>query len=253
MTSPYIMAGVTLNLNSHGVGCFDVVNRGTTAANDLGPHGGVPEFEGFLERTNGLRRFMDVGACVGAFSLMFTRHPDAIAWALEPSPWAFPVLLEHCEANPNHRIVPLNLFAGETAGKEIPCARDWLHVISDGGKGDEWHKQYMGKSISGDRHTVHETRIDDIITVGGLDCMKIDVEGWECPVLRGAEKTLLQYKPMIFLECHLGTLAGNGESRDSLFNLVSDLGYRMERHDGVRLKDLHQDGEACQRVVCVPK
>lgn len=46
-------------------------------------------------------------------------------------------------------------------------------------------------------------KLDDVLT-SKVDFMKIDVEGGELDVLKGAKNTILTYKPIIIFECGLG-------------------------------------------------
>jgi hypothetical protein len=62
--------------------------------------------------------------------------------------------------------------------------------------------------------------------------VKIDVEGFEVEVLRGA-KTILSTRPKLVLEIHTTELAGFGTSVDELFTLIDALSYRwwIQRDD----------------------
>ena len=52
-----------------------------------------------------------------------------------------------------------------------------------------------------------------------VDILKIDVEGGEVDVLRGAENFIQTYKPIIFLEVHLGPKFGNVDPQE-VFSLI---------------------------------
>lgn len=58
--------------------------------------------------------------------------------------------------------------------------------------------------------------------------IKIDVEGAEWDVLRGAEQTLRTYRPRLSLSLHPKALAGLGASPGSVLEWLSALGYRHE-------------------------
>ena len=63
-----------------------------------------------------------------------------------------------------------------------------------------------------------KTNISD--NISKIDFIKCDVEGFEFNVLLGAEKTLLKYKPLIFVE----VFANN---KDKVFEYLNNLGYAV--------------------------
>jgi len=62
--------------------------------------------------------------------------------------------------------------------------------------------------------------IDELDDVYGPDLLKIDVEGHELQVLRGAIKTITEFNPVIFYEAHGTELA-------EIYDLLTELGYRL--------------------------
>lgn len=233
---PYNLSGITFNAHDTECGAFHVFNPDRPEATDRLPDGMVEEMKAFIRITEGLRSFVDIGALFGVFSLVFTRHPNATAYAIEPSPWAWPFLLEHVEANKDHRIIPLQRFLGDTNGEAVSCGRDWKHVVAN--------------SAGTEPYSCTTTKLDDIPEIKAVDCMKIDVEAYECSVLRGARNTIERFKPVIFLECHLLTLVQNGESPESLMSLIKSLNYEPRRFDGSVLNSF--DGLDMTRVICYP-
>jgi FkbM family methyltransferase len=72
------------------------------------------------------------------------------------------------------------------------------------------------------------------------DVIKIDVEGYECKVLRGAQRIMQQYHPVIFLEAHLGRhvhIKNFGDSQADIMKLVWKYGYKGYHVDGRELTD----------------
>jgi FkbM family methyltransferase len=54
--------------------------------------------------------------------------------------------------------------------------------------------------VSASGEVVQAVTLDSIKVAGRIDFVKIDVEGWELAVLRGAEKTLKEHRPTIVIE-----------------------------------------------------
>lgn len=86
---------------------------------------------------------------------------------------------------------------------------------------------FQGEIASGDSSTAVEAiTLDD--TFSAPDVIKIDVEGFEAKVLRGAERLLKMHKPTIFLEPHLQQpvdMRNFGDSPEELYKFMTDLGY----------------------------
>lgn len=80
--------------------------------------------------------------------------------------------------------------------------------------------EYIGQSISYiDREMVPVPTITiDSLCLSRLDLMKIDVEGMEEDVIRGAKETILRHKPLIFAEW-IKT------KREVIESLLSEFGY----------------------------
>lgn len=232
---PYAIHGVTLQADEEGFGAFNVFNPDSEKATDRGPDGMVEEMRTFLRITAGMRRLADIGALFGIFSLMFTRDPMAQAWAFEPSPWAYPHLLDHLFANPDHAITPMQVFIGEETGRRVACGRDWKHVVA--------HRP------DSEQVSVEEHRLDDL-AIGPIDAMKIDTEGYEVAVLRGAQEVIQRDRPVIFLEAHVRSLPSMGESAETLMTALRDLNYKPYQYDGTPVEDFA--AYAMTRVICRP-
>ncbi|HSL21742.1 MAG TPA: FkbM family methyltransferase [Vicinamibacterales bacterium] len=80
-------------------------------------------------------------------------------------------------------------------------------------------------------------RLDDEVERIGAPpaLLKIDVEGHELRVLRGAKDLLARYKPLLFLEIHADLLRLRQEGPDAIVSLLEPLGYRFYAHHGAPL------------------
>lgn len=227
----YSLGGIHFEATEEGAGAFNCFNRAHPAADHSGTPGMVEEMETFIRITEGLRCLLDVGALFGIFSLVFTRNTDAVAYALEPSALAYPILVNHVEINPVRRIHPIQAFAGMVSGRPVSCRQVWKHIVPEPGD-----------------LICTETRIDDLHLEP--DCIKIDVEGHEMAVLRGAESTIRCFRPIIFLEFHCASLT-DGETVDSFAEFIASLEYECRSYEGKLVKEFAIG--SMMRVLCLPK
>jgi FkbM family methyltransferase len=176
----------------------------------------VAELDAFLARAADRRRFLDVGACHGLFSLAFAQgRPDAEAVAVEPSPLAWEVLESNLRRNAGARVTPLQTAVGAAPGR-LTMRYSWHHLEA---------------SADGDPDAVEiPLRTVDLLCADlGFqpDLVKIDVEGYELAVLRGARGVLRASRPLVFLEIHPARIVELGGSVRELSDLLTELGYRI--------------------------
>jgi len=57
--------------------------------------------------------------------------------------------------------------------------------------------------------------------------MKVDVDGFELAVLRGAKSCLLKYRPHLWLEVHPGYLQNQGSSQEEVLGFLREIGYTV--------------------------
>ena len=154
-------------------------------------------------------RVFDIGAhqCVVAMMLAKTVGPDGFVLAVEANP-------DNCAAGERNR--KLNGIENCRILHAAGAARSGKVIFNRGPNG-----QVDDGSGEWGRMEVHAVSVDDLAAAHGMpDLLFIDVEGFECALLQGAQKTLAS-GPDCFVEAHVGvgleTFGGSVERILSLF------------------------------------
>lgn len=74
----------------------------------------------------------------------------------------------------------------------------------------------------------------DSFGIKGVSIIKIDVQGFEKKVLLGAKETIQKNRPIIYIEIESDQLELYGETEQSVFEILSEMGYSYRRfNDGL--------------------
>jgi FkbM family methyltransferase len=192
------------------------------------PFGGAEtEEERFLRALDfhGLTVY-DIGAFEGILSLFFSRGAKQVI-AYEPSPETRRRLLTNLKLNGVTNVEVRDVGLGSSAANATLIFDPLMPGAASGGKFIA--KQIREHSEKPIEIPIRVVRLDDDIRDRKLPApgfIKIDVEGMELEVLRGAEQTLRQYGPSLYIELH-GAL--EADKLQNALDVVSELwefGYR---------------------------
>lgn len=129
---------------------------------------------------------LDVGASIGWFSLVLSTGARPRTYAFEPSPQTYRLLAGNVALNGRRNIVPVNMALDESGGRK-PF---FLYKDCNQGRHSLIRAPKHVSSVEVDVVT-----LDDFMARNGLEgkpvkLIKIDTEGNELRILKGAEKTL---------------------------------------------------------------
>jgi len=173
------------------------------------------ELLAFSKAVAGMETFLDVGANYGIFCSVFCNlNPKGIALAAEPDPRAIEILKKNTELN---RIVDRVILEQCALGSEIGEL-----VMKE--SGPHYVAERNGNYV--DQKRVRLTTIDQILTEQKIrpQVVKIDVEGFELEVLKGARTFLASEKPLLFLEIHPSV---ETSMEEDLFRLLKEIRYTV--------------------------
>ena len=178
-----------------------------------------------------IKTVFDVGANEGQSAREFLRHfPQARIFSFEPTPTTFQQLARFAGAQP--RLTPVNKALGETPGR-VAFNENAFHqtnsILTANPRGEE----YLGPAVIDCQRKieVEMTTLDAFCrqeSVAGIDLLKMDVQGFELSVLKGAQEFLSARKiGCIVLEVSFISLYENQASPQDLINRLAGHQYDL--------------------------
>jgi FkbM family methyltransferase len=163
----------------------------------------------------------DIGAFHGLLTLYFARKAQQVI-SYEPTSRNRKRLEENLALNrcKNVRVRPVGL--GSAPG---------LHQMSVDPLMPGGAAIVLGEETGAE--SVNVTTLDSDIEQGGLPTpsfMKLDTEGWELEVLRGARQTILMHHPDLFIEMHGNTMNEKWRKAAEIVEYLTEMGYGKITH-----------------------
>ncbi len=225
-----------------GAVVFDWINgsRFLVRAGETGLTGnvytGLHEFNEMAFLLHVLREddvFVDVGANVGSYSILACSVVGARAYAFEPIPQTHSRLVDNLRLNRiEDRVICPNIGIGAKAGSFVFTADgDTVnHVLADGESNRNSVKVAMAT-------------LDSILAQQSPALIKIDVEGFEMPVLKGAEATLSKDS----LHAVIMELNGSGDrygfDENHILEMMLGYGFKTYAYDPFRRTLISLEGK----------
>jgi FkbM family methyltransferase len=159
---------------------------------------------------------IDIGCHKGEIlDLMLIHAPRGKKFGFEPIPSFYESLCEKYKSLSHVTISPLALF-------DEPGSTVFQHVLSAPAYSGIKKRRYDSDSVEIREINVEQARLDDVISPEiHVDLIKIDVEGAEFKVMKGAGRILSQSKPYVIFEFGLGAADYYGSTPDELFSFIS--------------------------------
>lgn len=169
--------------------------------------------------------FFDIGANIGIFSLTAAKkEPQAKVYAFEPCRETFRILKENIRLNNLNNILAYQSAVGDYNGEALlkinASWRDGLNTLGEG--------THSGCKIIG-QEKVPIVSLDNFVIANNIqkvDIMKVDVEGAELFVFKGAQNLLKKPNaPLIVYESTLFNTKGFHYHPVEIMWLLKELGY----------------------------
>lgn len=165
---------------------------------------------------------VDIGAHEGFFSLFLAQRVGSAGhiYSFEPNPENLFFLEKNIKINKQKNIKIFTVAVGNKKEQLTFYYSDnlgaWGSLI------DYWHDTDKKRKVEVDR-------LDNLLKERQkpLDFIKIDTEGNEFNVLKGAEKVISQDHPHLCVEVSLSFWSVENESLNNLFDLLKNKGYKL--------------------------
>jgi len=187
---------------------------------------------------------LDVGTNVGETLLNFARltGTNGMVYGFEPVNENY----EKCRRN-----ISLNAFMNiSVSQKALSDKTETLYFapsVNNNSGGI-----FMNKENGSNEHSASAITLDDFISekkINRVDLIKIDVEGFEYHVLKGAIQTVSRFRPLLFIEIDEYNLRRQGAGAGMILEVLREHGYQFNKAGGEAV--LENDGH--YDLVCTYK
>jgi len=175
------------------------------------------ELQNFLAHCSDKMFLFDIGAHFGVFSLA-AAHFGGRAVAVDPSPIATRMIQRQAALNgQGHRIRVIRAAVSDENGT--------LGMLPSGVFSDGYFKTAKGRPKK-ELTPTQALTVDSLAAQFGAPThVKVDVEGHEARVLRGAGSVLTKFSPVLFLELHSEMVSAEGGDPCSVLDTLAQFGY----------------------------
>lgn len=192
---------------------------------------------------------VDVGANLGVYTLLLRAASSLPLIAYEPQPFLFRLLQYNVQRNRLPAVELRNRACGSQVG-EIPfgigingavlesskaAEGSSKDTARDGGAAAELPNAELDREAERMRQgqaiiQVPVVRLDEDLAGTSIAFLKIDCEGYELEILRGARQILEHQRPVLFLELHPGEIEKYGGSAKAVLDFLEPY-YTLEAWD----------------------
>lgn len=169
------------------------------------------------------KTIIDCGANFGAHTLPFARlvGPEGRVVAFEAQRFVYYQLCANIFTNGVKNIDARCEAVAENSYGYISMIEDHDYVNA---RNQNIGNTHVSPSIKGNipKRAIDDLNLTDVVAI------KLDVQGYEMFVLYGAEKTILKYKPILFIEIEPEHLSIYGYSAEDVHDWLDGHGYKTE-------------------------
>jgi len=164
------------------------------------------------------KNILDIGAHIGYHSMNFATLTKGKVYSFEPQPQNFKLLHLNARTNNLKNIHPIMMGLSDLDEfSKIPL------VSKNKDKGNIG--DFTINNLTSNIYSKIHSRTLDSFNLENISLIKIDVQGWEKKVLKGAEETLKRCKPLLIIEFEKHQLLKTNTSVKELIAYIKELDY----------------------------
>lgn len=183
---------------------------------------------------------IDVGAHLGLFSICAWQCTGRTGkvYSFEPTRTTFDLLQETIRINgARNHVKALQAAVADQKGKVTFYIGEAKTDVANSLVADPERKR--------NSYEVPMVALDEFVeknNAGHIDFIKIDAEGAELSVLKGARKILTEHRPVCILGMHPSSIYKFGDSAKAIWDFIRDVNYRVEFNE-----TLMEESDFCER------
>ena len=198
--------------------------------------------------------FVDVGANQGFYTILASKRvgPSGIVYAFEPAPTEVRKLRANLRINRCRNVVVEEMALGAAPGKA-----EFFMYLRHQGSWSGLRKGADDVEVAARVIEVAITSLDEYFAdppLKRLDIMKVDVEGGELHVLKGAARTIQSMRPIVLCEVESRRTGQWGYDASAIINELEAMDYRwctVARDGRLNGPAAHTDG--WQNLAAIPE
>lgn len=194
----------------------------------------------FRSLARGSKVILDIGANIGCTALLFGELSERV-YAFEPSKTTYAFLEKNISRARRQNIFLQNVGLGSEPG-------EFTLTFAPSNRSGGFVSNQIQASVGHSVEKIVIRQLDEVVKSSNLkqvDFIKIDVEGFEGQVLRGASQTLSSNRPLVVLELNHWCLnAFQRTSVPDFFDLLRSVFPIVLAVDGSSYMDLHNESDS---------
>jgi FkbM family methyltransferase len=170
--------------------------------------------------------FVDIGANQGEFSLFAAKRlTKGRVLAFEPVDFFYDLLCENIERN-SYRNIETFHYGLSNESKQLPIYMGKTGAGEHEGLATIFQSDLRERFIQNIELRVLDDQLPQL-NLNRIDFMKIDVEGAEMLVLKGAQKTIERFRPLIMIEINNATYQAAGYTVPDVIQFFKQMRYTL--------------------------